>query len=208
MNRLRVIGTALSDLNSRKLVRLDIAEDQQITHCPFDGTPISIDETAHDSRVRCLNCGYTFLASPGYTAIRTLPKSETPYAYDDSEQQAAGVNNSSTEKKTKAAKKKTGNVPGSNKSRHLAFLVTGIALLPLSWLPMLGYALLNSLQGKPAPLIPALGKLGMAGSALAIVIILIGLVLLLKKLLSGTPSTSPTEAATPPAATAAEDHSG
>lgn len=184
INRLRVVNSALGDLNARKLVQVTESPEKQITVCPFDGTPVTIDVTGHDSRVKCHNCGYTFLASPGYTAVRPSTSDATmePDGSDSGLQQM--TDKQSGDKASSAGKSKE--QPGTGRTRKATpMLVAGIALLPLSWLPMICYALVTSFLRQPAPLVPLLGQVGMWGSGLAVIVLLVGLVILLRNILSG-----------------------
>lgn len=184
---LRVLTSALGDLNSRKLVHVNgESELMQITHCPFDGTPISIHESNQDARVRCANCGYGFLATSGLPQITAL-KPEPVVTAEDSYLRGADEGMESAKVKQKPAKSAKPeseelSVPATPKkrSRRAALcLIWGFALMPLAWMPMLVYFVVQLIQGKDAPLVDQLGRIGLAGSGFAIFLVILGSVLAL-----------------------------
>jgi hypothetical protein len=187
LNRLRVLTAGLSDLNARKLVHTEGAETlMDSTHCPFDGTLISIHDHNQDSRVRCPTCGYSFLASSGLPQISAIqPPDETslPEAAGENVNASAGIKSQPQPKeKAKPRKSEPAAVGGrQKKSRAATWIIWGIVLMPLVWLPMLGYVGMQLLNGQDAPLVGTLGKIGIVGSVIALVILLIGIMMALLK---------------------------
>lgn len=183
VNRLRVLTAAMGDLNARTLVHVNNADPlMQMTHCPFDGTKITIHENNQDARVRCATCGYTFLASSGLPQINALRPEPTPHVETDDEEldQTSGSEGKQSKSAStpKRASGKNEPAPIRRKSRKAAaFIITGIILMPVAWLPMLVYFAVQLVNGEDAPLIGQLGKIGIAGSGIAVVILLIGIVL-------------------------------
>jgi hypothetical protein len=189
INRLRVLTSGLTDLSARNLVQAEHAADHmKLTHCPFDGTPISIEDASHDLRVKCQRCGYAFLATPGVPQISVLKREPLPLAEDGGDPDGARVRTgnrdaeANDEAKLQKADAKVG-LDGRGKGSNPAAIVLtlGIILLPLSWLPMLGYMVLTALQGLAAPLTPLLGKAGLVGSVTGLVVVLAGVVGLVRR---------------------------
>ncbi len=206
VNRLRVLSAGLSDLQARDLVHPEKARDQMSsTHCPFDGTAINIQEMSHDTRVKCPTCGYAFLATPGIPQISAL-RPAAPVG----DEGAGLAEEDATEKRTElfsgtraesAAPVKSETKPSPKSNKAATILAWGIALLPLSWLPMLGYLVTMIMQGKDSPLTPQLGQLGIAGSLLGLFLVLLGLIGITRKWAAKRGST----AGSPPAAPALQE---
>lgn len=177
VNRLRVITAGLADLNARDLVHPDHAAGKMnVTHCPFDGTPLTLDGT-RDSRVKCPRCGYNFLATPGVPDIAAIKPHPKP---DASAAQAPTAPSTGSKKadKTSAAVTASIDKPAASKKRRGAGLMSfGFALLPLGWLPVIGYGVYTAMNGLPAPLMPLLGQVGMGATAAGVVLFIVGLIL-------------------------------
>jgi uncharacterized Zn finger protein (UPF0148 family) len=188
VNRLRVLTAGLSDLQARELVNLEVAgKYMEITHCPFDGTPITPAETSHDSRVKCPTCGYAFVATSGLPQITAMRPSqghqpETGSLTSSREVESTGSTSKSTGNQQQTPEGAT-TIPAKKKrsNKGAGVLIWGIILLPLSWLPLLSYVLLMILQGKESPLAPLLGKIGIWGSGAGILLVIIGIILLTSK---------------------------
>jgi len=203
VNRLRVLTAGLTDLSARNLVHPDAAEGRlNVTHCPFDGTPLTMDDSAHDVRVKCPTCGYGFLAIPGVPNIQALrarpveaPEPEGPVVHRVDDEQVGDLGPMKPQKPAKQVERRDPGVmtghPGTagkdveKASNGAATVLTwGIILLPLSWLPMLIYVLATVLQGKDAPMTAVLGQLGMVGSGIGLLLIIVGSVGLIRRRLS------------------------
>lgn len=179
VERIRIVTSALSDLNARNLIRLQgIEKHINYTHCPFDGTPVQIHEEGHDSRVKCHTCGYNFLGSPGVPSIPALaPPTVLP-------EEPGGKKSGSGKRGVKTASAATtesenGTAESAAKRSKVPTITfsVGLALLPLSWIPMIVYFFMTFYQGKPSPLTPLLGTIGKVGSAAGLVLLVTGLIL-------------------------------
>lgn len=178
LKNLRVLTSGISDLNARQLVHINAESDlMRITHCPFDGSPISIHETNQDARVRCANCGYTFLATSGLpqiTAIQPLAREEAPA--DKTMPLADRTAASHADKPSNLPNSIPTEIPPPPvKSRRAAtILIWGIILMPLAWLPMLVYFVVKLIQGQETPLVAQLGQIGIIGSIISFGLLFIG----------------------------------
>lgn len=183
VNRLRVLTAAMGDLNARKLIYVNSTDLlMNLTHCPFDGTKITLHDEHQDSRVRCPNCGYTFLASnglPQISALKPQPLPPAPAEDDQVEEEASSKNKPA--KATTASRKKTAvsesGAPPQKSRKAATLIITGIILMPLAWLPMLIYFSIQLLKRQEAPLIGQLGQIGIIGSTIAMIILVIGFIL-------------------------------
>lgn len=202
---LRVLTAALADLNGHGLVETAGAEPlMHTTHCPFDGTPISIHDANQDSRVRCPQCGYAFLATSGIPQIAALERSSPPLLHDPAQE----VKQPAPEKARAAKKPKPAPSPAAKapapapkreKNRGATIFTWGIGLMPLAWAPMLGYVLVQILKGKDAPLVEILGRIGIGGSIIAAALIIIGLFMMLSRYLGRRKTPPPSAPAQAPA---------
>lgn len=204
LNRLRVLTGGLSDLHSRDLVNLDASENyMEVTHCPFDGTPITPSEKNQDSRVKCQTCGYAFVATAGLPQIAAMRPSQAAQepmeegaSPSDKRTEAAGP----TQKRAAAIQDRRGKKPAERpaavrkKNRGAGILLWGMVFLPLSWLPLLGYVLTMIFQGKDSPLAPTLGKVGLWGSSAGLLLIILGVSVITSNWLSRRKQPTPAEA--------------
>ncbi len=201
IERLRVLTTGLSDLAARELVNVEHSgHAMDNVQCPFDGTPISLYDGNKDSRVKCPTCGYAFVATSGLPQISALRRTPLPpdTSADNVEEQSSGADSNPTAQtaaSSSAVKNDGITAIKSKKSNSSAtLLIMGIIIMPLSWLPMLGYTIYMILQGLDTPLAPLLGKAGIWGSFLGLSLVAMGLIGLVIRWFSGRsnrPATAP-----------------
>ena len=190
IRRLKVLTAGLSDLAARNLVHLkDAEENLRFTHCPFDGTPVSIENENHDIRVKCSRCGYAFLATPGIPAIDALRINADKLAAENAVQSGSPTDESEinppvSTRQDSTGKQKPGTgkaTPNKPRNKGALWLGLGIAILPMSWLPMIGYVVAKAAQGEEAPLTGLLGQIGVIGSGIGVATMALGLLLIMLK---------------------------
>jgi len=147
-----------------------------VAACPFDETSVAIPAGQQEARVQCPTCGYQFIASADAPVISNARAGVATTE--------AGNLTTIAETGRKGASKPVSSVlrdqrivgPRKSGSATSGLLVCGFVLLSLGWLPLIGYVIYGSYKGfETLPYADILGKAGLGASALALVLIVLGI---------------------------------
>jgi hypothetical protein len=139
--------------------------------CPLDGTPVPLPEDARETKVKCPTCNYEFIASAEAPAVGKMPKPETAAQATQAPVDASTGKRISPKIPTALRDQK---IASGGPGAALNKIVSGLAVLALSWVPFLGYVMLALYRNSEPEHATALGRLGLVGSTIGLLLVLYG----------------------------------
>lgn len=154
--------------------------------CPLDGTQVHLPQGQREARVHCPTCGYEFLASadaPAFANGHVRSPAHGGEEPPEHVEEPKGRHKVSRPASVLHDQRIAGARTGTSASNLL--LIWGLTILPLSWLPLLGYVLYGTWKGfERLPYADILGNVGLGGSALGLLLIGMGILGSLVRLFS------------------------